>query len=556
MAEDPARRAERTVFDALKAGLPSEVVVYYGWRWFKRGENKRSYEGEGDFVVLWPGKGILVIEVKGGREIERDSRGQWYSTSHGGGRNLINDPVMQVERNADAVADRIAGASANRERPVVCWALAFPAIHAVAGEFEIPNERLLLAKDLGRIGDAIKATFDHWSQVRASRWVPLSLDLTKSARQLLRPEVKLRDTRSLGEVGDDIEVKLDALLTSEQRHALATLSVNPRVRVCGSAGTGKTLIAQRFAESRAEQGARVLLLCHNRLLGGELTNWAAGRKGVHAGTFASFALQVLREARRPVAVPDGAARTEAVRQFWNVELPSTLLDVLGTPAGERLRFDTVLIDEAQDFAEDSLAVVEYLARAERGELHFFFDDNQNVYRQKLARQLKEPTWFTVPLTQNLRNARSISHLASRLIGEADIQANSVIGPRPEVIDVRGQSLMKVLGELVRRLVRVEEVSPTDIAILTCRQAPSDFGLFYGDFAQWDALGSSPLMEDDAVLCVRADLAKGLERRVVIVIDASSVLDEGIEDAFVAVTRAQTMVFVMTESVDRWKGYLS
>ena len=36
MAEEPARRAERTMFDALKAGLTSDVIVYYGWRWIKK----------------------------------------------------------------------------------------------------------------------------------------------------------------------------------------------------------------------------------------------------------------------------------------------------------------------------------------------------------------------------------------------------------------------------------------------------------------------------------------------------------------------------------------
>lgn len=552
MAADPARDAERAMFDALKAGLPSEVIVYYGWRWFKSGTKNRVFEGEGDFVLIWPGKGMLVIEVKGGREIERDASGQWFSTTRHGNRNPINDPIMQVEKNADAVADRIALSVPRGDRPIVCWALAFPQIHALTGQFEIPRERLLFTKDLAHMREAIEKTFDHWSRSRASRWTPLGPELLQRARAVMRPEVKFIDVRSLAEIVEEVEEKLEVLLTQEQRHALGMLEINARVRVCGSAGTGKTLIAQRYAINRAASGARVLLLCHNRLLGAELERWADGQPHIHAGTFGSFALQVLGEAGRHVNIPEGP---DAYR-FWNSDLPALLLDVLGSSRGESLRFDVVIVDEAQDFAEDSLAVVEYLARPENGQVHLFYDDNQNIYRKQLAKQLRDEHWTTVPLTQNLRNTRSIANLAGQIIKDAAIQANTVAGPPPHIVASGSDLVGRTVSEVLRKLVKDDGVDPSSIAILVCRRDPEFLGLAEGDYAQWDAVGSRPLQEDEAVLCVRADLAKGLERPVVVLVDAASTLDDGVEDAFIAVTRAQAMLVVVTTRASQWSKLLS
>src|SRR5207248_680265 len=55
-------------------------------------------------------------------------------------------------------------------------------------------------------------------------------------------------------------------LTDQQSDYLARLQENPRVLVRGGAGTGKTLLATEEATRAAKAGARVLLLCFNRLL--------------------------------------------------------------------------------------------------------------------------------------------------------------------------------------------------------------------------------------------------------------------------------------------------
>ena len=55
---------ERLVYEAFSK-LNNEYVIFHSYHWL--GEiNQRRSEGEADFVVLHPKKGILSIEVKAG----------------------------------------------------------------------------------------------------------------------------------------------------------------------------------------------------------------------------------------------------------------------------------------------------------------------------------------------------------------------------------------------------------------------------------------------------------------------------------------------------------
>ncbi len=55
---------EKLVYEALHR-LSNDYVVFYSFRWLGTITQRRS-EGEADFVVLHPSKGVLSIEVKAG----------------------------------------------------------------------------------------------------------------------------------------------------------------------------------------------------------------------------------------------------------------------------------------------------------------------------------------------------------------------------------------------------------------------------------------------------------------------------------------------------------
>ena len=60
-------------------------------------------EGEADFLIIWPERGILVLEVKGGKIRFDHHSMQWYSTNYYGKEFHIKDPFKQASKNLHAI---------------------------------------------------------------------------------------------------------------------------------------------------------------------------------------------------------------------------------------------------------------------------------------------------------------------------------------------------------------------------------------------------------------------------------------------------------------------
>lgn len=102
-------QAERDVWAALKVGLPAG---WYGWHSL-RVRDPHGYEGEGDFVLAHPDRGLLVLEVKGGRVEQRD--GRWFQN----GQAMPRAPLDQGKGFAKRLTSRL--------RDLGCGAPAFGA---------------------------------------------------------------------------------------------------------------------------------------------------------------------------------------------------------------------------------------------------------------------------------------------------------------------------------------------------------------------------------------------------------------------------------------------
>ena len=87
-------QAERKLYDVLREGLPNDYAVFHSVAWLARDPRSGAQDGEADFVVAHPTRGVLVIEVKGGRILYDGALGQWYS-----GPYAIQDPFEQARGN-------------------------------------------------------------------------------------------------------------------------------------------------------------------------------------------------------------------------------------------------------------------------------------------------------------------------------------------------------------------------------------------------------------------------------------------------------------------------
>ncbi|MCL4756607.1 MAG: NERD domain-containing protein, partial [Myxococcales bacterium] len=107
--------AEQSLHRALATGLPQ------GWSaWHSlRVRSETGWEGEGDFVVAIPDRGLLVIEVKGGAIEVRD--GQWLQN----GKLMARAPREQGHSFARLLVSKLEERGL-RGTPVFAVATAFP----------------------------------------------------------------------------------------------------------------------------------------------------------------------------------------------------------------------------------------------------------------------------------------------------------------------------------------------------------------------------------------------------------------------------------------------
>lgn len=69
--------AERELFLCLEKSLNDSYTVFHSYNLLSRTSEGRLIDAEIDFLVLLEGKGLVVLEVKGG-EIRCDGSGNWY----------------------------------------------------------------------------------------------------------------------------------------------------------------------------------------------------------------------------------------------------------------------------------------------------------------------------------------------------------------------------------------------------------------------------------------------------------------------------------------------
>ena len=125
--------SEKKLYDAL-SGLSNDYCVFYNTTWQQINDGRPPKEGESDFIVAHPEKGIIVIEVKGG-EIRYDpAYDKWTSTDFYGKTNDIKNPIQQAASTKRWLTDELKKIQSFKPRWINIWqAVCFP-------DTEIPQD--------------------------------------------------------------------------------------------------------------------------------------------------------------------------------------------------------------------------------------------------------------------------------------------------------------------------------------------------------------------------------------------------------------------------------
>lgn len=522
---------ENDVWRRLRDQLDDDCVVLAGVRL-----TDTQQDHEADFVVLIPDAGAVVLEVKGG-SVRVDSEGRWHQS--GGGTSRRIDPVGQALRVKHALRKYVDADPewANSSRTRIRWphAVVLPYTD-VADDFSHPEcSRAMVhgAGDLSNLGQRLRdLALTHETNYRP----PTRDDIELVARILTgrRPMVG-----SVVEESDEREDRADRL-TQEQAMILGVTRLLNRIDVRGGAGSGKTVLAMTQARQLTHgfggsKPQRVALLCYSIGLGEWFKREFAGVRRKERPAF----IGRFEELGREWGVEITAGRD--MSQFWEKELPAQMAR-LARELPEGKKFDAIIVDEAQDFAEDWWdPLLAALRDPDEGGLFVYSDENQRLFAR-----FGRPPVALVPLVldHNLRNTRQIAQsfaplapMRMRALGGDGPQVDFVQASADEAIDVAEEQVLRLLDQGWPK----EHIAL--IATGTRHREQRRLQESLGEEGYWETFWTSRDIFYGHVLG-----SKGLERRVVVLaFNEDGRRDRAKERLYVGLSRATDKLVVVGDA---------
>lgn len=522
-----ANEGERRVVEALRDGLTD------GWLVFPDVAIRSHRDFQLDVVLVHRTYGVLDIEVKSHRVEVRN--GRWYAR----GAEMAPQPLDQARNNAYALRDLLRARVAGLERLEVEYGVALP--NTVSYDGRLPPGaqpvQVLTEAHLQDVAEAVEllAVARHTTGL-------LTDEQVAEIVALLRPDVhfrwdpaaRLRASRT----------RLDELAT-QQTQILERLDANRRVVALGAAGTGKTRLVVGWARRAYLRDERVLVTCYNEPLADQITDQLPEDPDLRVGAFLRVALGL--DGMPPLPVPD-----DADHAWWTVTAVGYLV---AHWAAVTERFDTIVVDEAQDFSPAWLALLEALLDpAGPRRMLVVADPLQELYVRGFTVPSTDDGWVHCELVNNCRNARGIASLLRRRLHGApapalgpeavDLRFVSVDGTGPGSTDPQapgagddgpGDRLTRIVGAELERLVAVEERQPDQVLVLTFATRVRDRLAASLGLQRWED-------RSKGIVCENAHRLKGIESdTVVLVADTEDVADELL---YVGISRAVSELVVV------------
>lgn len=561
--------SEIRVAERLKglADSPYAWTVIWGYYY----QDSRGMQREGDFLILGPAGGLLVLEVKSSLPRHFPETGRWEGAGD-------SDPISQLITEWQGV---IRGIKAKGATPYIEKALCVPGTDAppdVESFQGISRNWLVTGNDL-----------ENW----VATWLRIFGNHVRNPVDPLQRRAVLEafGQGSLPEEKrafvDHTEQLFERQFTS--RFALLDqLSENRQLLVHGGTGTGKTWHALElaFRHARHGTGQRVLFLTYNKALTAQLRRIVALRQiergEVIVSGWEELFLELCFLAGKPATLPPAGSTTETIRAFYEVELPRLVLEISREPLLRKTWpcFDALVVDEGQDHDTCWHAEIKTLSDETGGWWHIyqillnegrnapagvFYDAAQRppfraaerfdpavlttTWSQPAHVRLQPAVRYTRPLWQFFRNhSSSVTSGMIDALGQGDHLPE---GPDAESHSLpTGTNACDLVESILARWKKSGLCDPSDVLIL---HAQSD--ITRSPLGDRRILGVHNLREcteqEDAPNTIRhtsIHKAKGLDSKAVILIglpphkDLSSDYDHF--SWFMAVSRARQLLAVV------------
>jgi len=523
LAAEGAFQREIETLEVLSETLSDNYTVYHGVHW-SRVEKGAAHFGEIDFIIVNPVGQILAIEQKSGL-LQEGPEGLIKQYSQGEKRIPV-----QLARNRDALFARLKEIS-NGETVKVDALLYCPdyTIKAPAAA----------GIDPARIVDASKRT--HLAQI-IRQILPEETDKTTWADRVhgfMRSELTLMpDVNALVGESQVLFSRISGGLT----HWARQIDCQPfRLRVIGTAGSGKTQLALNVLNDAVTAGRRALYVCYNRPLADHISLIAPA--GVEVATYHQLADRLIRTTgRSPDFSQPGAFKT--LEEFMaRYDAPADKL------------FDELVIDEGQDFRPEWLTSLLRMVRMP-GRVWWLEDPMQNLYGRS---PVDLAGWVTLKADINYRSPRDILGYLNKILGsdQAVESGNPIVGSEIEILtygstaelmDRTKTAITRGLGAgFKKNMLAIVTYRGREHSHFTPldRLGPNTLRSFSG---QYDLLGN-PVYNDGDIFIESVYRFKGQAAPCVIFteIDFEELDDKALRKLFVGMTRATLkLILVISE----------
>jgi len=516
----PQQREIQTLA-VLAAGLPDDYTVYHAVHWTNV-DHAHAIYGEIDFVIVNRAGQLLIIEQKSGLLTETE---EGLAKVQGNTHRLVQ---AQMARTVDGLSAKLSR-SLNHQAVTIEYLLYCPD-HIVRHPLTagISPERIVDGSRRAHLVPMIEALLGPGEPAaiapRVHRFLQDIIQLETDVSALLG-EARTLVTRVAGGLA----------------HWARQLDMTPyRLRVTGTAGSGKTQLALAEYRDAIEAGKRPLYVCYNRPLADHFARIAPA-----GGLVCTFHMLC------DMALQDAGHTTDFGRPGAFDKL---IVDAADAPVSDAMSFDTVIVDEGQDFAPAWRDLV--LRHGKPGaRLLWLEDPMQNLYGHPPA---ELPGWVRLRAKSNYRSPRPVVRWLQPLL-PADLRieaAAPIAASDVELITYSDEaSLLLAVKDAVRRCYAVG-FREHDVAVLSYRGreqsrllhldrlGPHALRSFTGEY---DLLGQ-PMYTPGTVLVESVYRFKGQSAAAVVFaeIDFETLDERTVRKLFVGATRA-TMKLVLVVS---------
>ncbi|MBC7207357.1 MAG: ATP-dependent helicase [Methyloversatilis sp.] len=448
-----AAERELATLALLERGLPAAYTVYHGVHWTRLDEGGFSIYGDIDFVVVNAAGELLAIEQRSGF-LEEGPQGL-SSRRRGRDRNVAVGIARSRTALQARLAARLGGPVPRIEYLLYCPDYFVRQAHTAG----IEPERIVDAAVRDQLIPRIRAILPPGEH---SGHAP-------EVHRFLRDEIKLEpDVAARLGIARERITRVAGGLSQWAR----ALDFDPyRLRVVGTAGSGKTQLALAEYSAAIAAGRRPLYVCFNRPLADHLAHIAP--EGGLACTFHHLCERVLAaHGERPdYAKPD--AFDALIARAGELEVP------------DDLRFDSIIVDEGQDFSADWAQQLWRHAADDDARRIWLEDPMQNLYARP---PIELPGWVTLRAHSNFRSPRPVVRMLQALLPAAEhIEAASPF--EADEVELLAYDTAHPLTTRVKEAIRLcfaAGFHAQDVAIISWR------GREQSELLRHDRLGANAL----------------------------------------------------------------